>query len=200
MHPIADRTFVVSRWDDVNHVVHEPELFSNLIGPRNDQILGGSRVGGDDSGPWPLPFTDGAQHRRQRSFCAQVGRAQPAHVVRAADRAPRRRADRRLCRRRRGRVPLGFRGAAAPSGDDGDLRLSGARTSPTSSAGPGVRARWAPSWPHPRSRRPSRSGGFSSATTCGGRSSSGATGRPTTSSPRSSRSRSTATVSSTCPI
>lgn len=71
VHPIADRTFVVSRWDDVNHVVHEPELFSNLIGPRNDQILGGSRVGGDDSGPWPLPFTDGAQHRRQRSFCAQ---------------------------------------------------------------------------------------------------------------------------------
>jgi ferredoxin len=71
VHRIADRTFVVSRWDDVDHVVHQPELFSNFIGPRNDQILGGPRVGGDGSCPWPLPFTDGAEHRRQRSFCAQ---------------------------------------------------------------------------------------------------------------------------------
>jgi cytochrome P450 len=72
VHRLPDGTFLVSRWEDVNHVVHQPQLFSNLIGPRNDQILGGPRVGGDETGPWPLPFTDGEQHRRQRSFCAQL--------------------------------------------------------------------------------------------------------------------------------
>jgi cytochrome P450 len=46
--------------------------FSNDIGPINDQILGGPRVGGDESGPWPLPFTDGARHREQRSFSARL--------------------------------------------------------------------------------------------------------------------------------
>ncbi len=72
VHRLPDGTYLVSRWDDIVHVVRNPELFSNMIGPLNDQILGGPRVGGDDSGPWPLPFTDGAEHRRQRSFCSQL--------------------------------------------------------------------------------------------------------------------------------
>ena len=46
-----------------------------MIGPLNDQILGGPRVGATTSGPWPLPFTDGAD-------------ASPAAVVLRAARQP----------------------------------------------------------------------------------------------------------------
>jgi cytochrome P450 len=72
VHRLPDGTYLVSRWDDVLKVVRSPAIFSNLIGPTNDQILGGPRVGGDESGPWPLPFTDGEQHRLQRSFNGQL--------------------------------------------------------------------------------------------------------------------------------
>jgi cytochrome P450 len=72
VHRLPDGTWLVSRWDDVVRVVRDTETFSNEIGPINDQILGGPRVGGDASGPWPLPFTDGGAHREQRSFCARI--------------------------------------------------------------------------------------------------------------------------------
>jgi cytochrome P450 len=72
VYQLPDGTFLVSRWDDVLEVVRNPATYSNFIGPTNDQILGGPRVGGDDAGPWPLPFTDGEQHRLQRSFCAKL--------------------------------------------------------------------------------------------------------------------------------
>jgi cytochrome P450 len=72
VHRLPDGTWLVSRWDDVVRVVRDPDTFSNDIGPTNDQILGGPRVGGDASGPWPLPFTDGDRHRLQRSFCAKI--------------------------------------------------------------------------------------------------------------------------------
>jgi cytochrome P450 len=72
VHRLPDGTWLVSRWDDVVRVVRDPETFSNDIGPTNDQILGGPRVGGDASGPWPLPFTDGERHREQRSFSAKL--------------------------------------------------------------------------------------------------------------------------------
>ncbi len=72
VHRLPDGTWLVSRWEDVVRVVRDPETFSCDIGPINDQILGGPRVGGDASGPWPLPFTDGDRHREQRSFCAKV--------------------------------------------------------------------------------------------------------------------------------
>jgi cytochrome P450 len=72
VHRLPDGTWLVSRWDDVVRVVRDHGTFSNEIGPTNDQILGGPRVGGDASGPWPLPFTDGDRHREQRSFCAKV--------------------------------------------------------------------------------------------------------------------------------
>ncbi len=72
LHRLHDGTWLVSRWEDVVSVVRNPEVFSNHIGPLNDQILGGPRVGGDATGPWPLPFTDGETHRRQRSFCGRL--------------------------------------------------------------------------------------------------------------------------------
>ncbi len=72
VHRLADGTYLVSRWEEVMEVAQTPATFSNRIGPLNDQILGGPRVGGDDEGPWPLPFTDGPPHRRQRSFCARL--------------------------------------------------------------------------------------------------------------------------------
>jgi cytochrome P450 len=72
VHRLPDGTWLVSRWEDVVKVVRDPDTFSNDIGPTNDQILGGPRVGGDASGPWPLPFTDGDRHREQRSFSAKL--------------------------------------------------------------------------------------------------------------------------------
>jgi cytochrome P450 len=72
VHRLPDGTYLVSRWEEVMEVARTPEAYSSLIGPLNDQILGGPRVGGDAAGPWPLPFTDGPRHRLQRSFCARL--------------------------------------------------------------------------------------------------------------------------------
>jgi cytochrome P450 len=70
VHRLPDGTHLVSRYEDVVRVARSPLLYSNMIGPLNDQILGGPRVGGDASGPWPAPFVDGKQHRLQRAFCS----------------------------------------------------------------------------------------------------------------------------------
>jgi cytochrome P450 len=66
VHRLEDGSFLVSRWDDIAHIVRHPELFSNKIGPTNDAILGGPRLGGDASGPWPTSFADLPEHRAQR--------------------------------------------------------------------------------------------------------------------------------------
>jgi cytochrome P450 len=59
---------MVSRWEDIVHVVRHPEIFSSLVGPSNEHVLGGPRVGGDDAGPWPLSFSDDPEHKRNRQL------------------------------------------------------------------------------------------------------------------------------------
>jgi cytochrome P450 len=63
---LDDGSFLVSRWDDIAQIVRHPEIYSNKIGPLNDQILGGPRLGGDASGPWPTSFADLPELRPQR--------------------------------------------------------------------------------------------------------------------------------------
>lgn len=75
IYRLPNGQYVVSRYADVLKVVRDTETFSSMIGPVNEHILGGPRVGGDASGPWPLPFTDAEDHHRQKSYCANlVGR------------------------------------------------------------------------------------------------------------------------------
>jgi cytochrome P450 len=60
--------FLISRWEDIAYVVRHPEIFSSVVGPYNEHVLGGQRVGGDDAGPWQLSFSDDPEHRRNRSL------------------------------------------------------------------------------------------------------------------------------------
>jgi cytochrome P450 len=68
VHRLPSGDVMVSRWADIVHVVRTPEIFSSLVGPSNPHVLGGSRVGGDDSGPWPLSFSDDPEHKRNRQL------------------------------------------------------------------------------------------------------------------------------------
>lgn len=67
-HRLPNGDFLISRWADIVHVVRHPEIFSSLVGPHNDHILGGPRVGGSDAGPWQLSFTDDPDHKRNRAL------------------------------------------------------------------------------------------------------------------------------------
>ena len=76
VHRLRNGDVMVTRWTEIEEVVRDRETYSNLIGPHNSQVLGGERVGGDDSGPWPLPFADEPSHSSQRRLCRSiVGRA-----------------------------------------------------------------------------------------------------------------------------
>jgi cytochrome P450 len=72
VHRLEDGSFLVSRWDDIAQIVRHPELYSNKIGPTNDAILGGPRLGGDASGPWPTSFADLPEHRPQRVISSSL--------------------------------------------------------------------------------------------------------------------------------
>jgi cytochrome P450 len=72
VHRLANGDVMVTRWTEIEQILGDRETFSNLIGPDNPQVLGGGRVGGDDSGPWPLPFADDPAHVRQRKLCRSI--------------------------------------------------------------------------------------------------------------------------------
>lgn len=72
VHRLADGSFLVSRWEDIVAIVRNPDVFSNRIGPLNDQILGGPRVGGTLDGPWATSFADPPEHRPQRAISASL--------------------------------------------------------------------------------------------------------------------------------
>jgi cytochrome P450 len=72
VHILPNGDAIVSRWDDLAYVVQHPEVFSSLVGPTNEHVLGGPRVGGDDSGPWTLSFCDDPEHKRNRLLNAFV--------------------------------------------------------------------------------------------------------------------------------
>ncbi len=68
VHRLPSGDVMISRWEDIVHVVRTPEIFSSLVGPSNEHVLGGPRVGGDDSGPWPLSFCDDPEHKSNRQL------------------------------------------------------------------------------------------------------------------------------------
>ena len=68
VHRLPNGDFIISRWEDLVYVVRNPEIFSSLVGPTNEHVLGGSRVGGNDRGPWPLSFSDDPEHKRNRAL------------------------------------------------------------------------------------------------------------------------------------
>lgn len=68
VHRLPNGDFVISRWEDIVYVVRNPEIFSSLVGPTNEHVLGGPRVGGDESGPWQLSFSDDPAHARNRTL------------------------------------------------------------------------------------------------------------------------------------
>ncbi len=68
VHRLPNGDVMVSRWEDIVHVVRSPEIFSSLVGPSNEHVLGGRWVGGDDDGPWPLSFCDDPDHKRNRAL------------------------------------------------------------------------------------------------------------------------------------
>ncbi len=72
VHRLPTGTWLITRWEDVMEVVRDTETFSSEIAPRNPQILGGALLGGDDSGPWPLPFTNDPQHKTQRTLARSI--------------------------------------------------------------------------------------------------------------------------------
>jgi cytochrome P450 len=66
VHRLQDGSYMVSRREDIVAIVRNPRVFSNRIGPLNDQILGGERVGGTDEGPWATSFSDPPLLHEQR--------------------------------------------------------------------------------------------------------------------------------------
>src|SRR5437899_961914 len=72
VHRLANGDVLVTRWAEIEEVVRDRETYSNLVGPDNPQVLGGARVGGDDTGPWPLPFADDPSHTDQRRLCRSL--------------------------------------------------------------------------------------------------------------------------------
>jgi len=72
VHRLPDGSFLVSRREDIVRIVRDPEVFSNRIGPLNDQILGGPRVGGDLDGPWATSFADPPELREQRALSSSL--------------------------------------------------------------------------------------------------------------------------------
>jgi cytochrome P450 len=68
VHRLPNGDVLVARWADISHVVRHPEIFSSVVGPGNPHVLGGTRVGGDDSGPWQLSFSDDPAHRQNRAL------------------------------------------------------------------------------------------------------------------------------------
>ncbi len=72
VHRLADGSFLVSRREDIIDIVRNPAVFSNRIGPLNDQILGGPRVGGTVEGPWATSFADPPELREQRALSASL--------------------------------------------------------------------------------------------------------------------------------
>jgi cytochrome P450 len=72
VHRLPDGSFLVSRRQDIVHIVRNPQVFSNRVGPLNDQILGGPRVGGDAEGPWATSFSDPPELREQRALSASL--------------------------------------------------------------------------------------------------------------------------------
>ncbi len=66
VHRLADGSFLVSRREDIVDIVRNPAVFSNRIGPLNEQILGGPRVGGTLDGPWATSFSDPPELHDQR--------------------------------------------------------------------------------------------------------------------------------------
>lgn len=72
VHRLPNGDVMVTRWAEIEEVARDRVTYSNLIGPRNPQVLGGIRVGGDDAGPWPLPFADDPGHSAQRRLCRSI--------------------------------------------------------------------------------------------------------------------------------
>lgn len=72
VHRLDNGDVLVTRWAEIEEVVRDRATYSNVVGPRNPQVLGGERVGGDDAGPWPLPFADPPSHTDQRRLCRSV--------------------------------------------------------------------------------------------------------------------------------
>jgi cytochrome P450 len=72
VHRLPDGSFMVSRRKDIIDIVRNPDVFSNFIGPLNDQILGGPRVGGSAEGPWPTSFAATPKLREQRAMSASI--------------------------------------------------------------------------------------------------------------------------------
>jgi cytochrome P450 len=72
VHALPDGSFLVSRRQDIVDIVRNPRVFSNRIGPLNDQILGGPRVGGTVQGPWPTSFADPPDLREQRALSGSL--------------------------------------------------------------------------------------------------------------------------------
>jgi cytochrome P450 len=72
VHRLATGEVMVTRSADVERVALDTETFSVAIGPSNPQILGGAAVGGDQRGPWPLPFADEPEHAEQRRLCRSM--------------------------------------------------------------------------------------------------------------------------------
>jgi cytochrome P450 len=68
VHRLPNGDVLVARWADIEHVVRHPEIFSSVVGPGNPHVLGGTRVGGDDSGPWQLSFSDDPDHKKNRAL------------------------------------------------------------------------------------------------------------------------------------
>jgi cytochrome P450 len=68
VHRLPNGDILISRWADIVHVVRHPEIFSSVVGPYNEHVLGGPRVGGDDDGPWQLSFSDDPDHKRNRTL------------------------------------------------------------------------------------------------------------------------------------
>jgi cytochrome P450 len=68
VHRQPNGDVLVARWADIEHVVRHPEIFSSVVGPGNPHVLGGTRVGGDDAGPWQLSFSDDPAHKKNRAL------------------------------------------------------------------------------------------------------------------------------------
>ena len=73
VHRLETGEFLVSRWEDLDHVVRHPEIFASGVGHlRADyrEAMAGAEAGDDAMfTPWPLPYSDPPEHRLKRTLC-----------------------------------------------------------------------------------------------------------------------------------
>jgi cytochrome P450 len=78
LYQLPTGEYMVSRYEDIVHVARHPELFSNFIGPVNEELVRLYATPAMQEGlstrftPYPVVFSDPPEHKLKRSLCLSI--------------------------------------------------------------------------------------------------------------------------------